>query len=152
MGQSQGALIGKTGGEGGRGKEQGRCGSLTEVPVCRHHMSAQAGSPTNSGLSGRRLPCLGALQPCRPLLQLLGACINALLPAATLRAEPPCQAVGACSVVAGLAFILALIPLCGYARAQRLQGVAKWLAASSTWTANQQAGSRCGSHTCAGMM
>ena len=87
-------------------------------------MSAQPGSPSNSGFSGRLLPLLDALQPCRPLLQLLGACMNALLPAATLRAEPPCQAVGACSVVARLAFILALIPLCGYARAQRLKGVA----------------------------
>ena len=116
--------IGKTGGEGGRGKEQGRCGSLTEVPGCRHYMSAEAGSPSNSGLSGRLLPLLDALQPCRPVLQLLGLCMNALPPAATPRAEPPCQAVGACSVVARLAFILTLIPLCGYARAQRLKGVA----------------------------
>ena len=37
--------------------------------------------------------------------------------------KPPSHAVRAGSVVAGLAFILGMVPLCSYARVQRLQGV-----------------------------
>ena len=41
-----------------------------------------------------------------------------------LRAEPPGQVAGARGVVAGLAFTLGLVPLCGYARVLCLKAVA----------------------------
>ena len=50
--------------------------------------------------------------------------MNGLLPAATLRAEPPSQVGGATGVIARLAFILGTVPLCSYARVPRMQGVA----------------------------
>ena len=61
--------------------------------------------------------------------------MDGLLPAATLRAAPPSHIVGASSVVAELAFILAMVPFCSYARVKRLQGVAFARSLPSTeWT------------------
>ena len=74
--------------------------------------------------SGRVQPLLNPMGASRLVLHTVCACMDGLLPAATLRAEPPGQMPRASSVVAELAFVLALIPLCGYARAQRLKGVA----------------------------
>ena len=37
---------------------------------------------------------------------------------------PPCQMIGVGSVVAGLATVLSMVPLCSYARVECLQGVA----------------------------
>ena len=50
--------------------------------------------------------------------------MDGLLPAATLRAGPPGHVMRASSVVAGLAFTLPMVPVYGYARVERLQGVA----------------------------
>ena len=50
--------------------------------------------------------------------------MDALLLAAKLRADPPGQVSGVSRVVAGLAFVLAMIPLCSYARMKSLQRVA----------------------------
>ena len=50
--------------------------------------------------------------------------MDGLLPAATLRAGPPSHAARASSVIAGLTWVLVMIPLCSYARIERLQGVA----------------------------
>ena len=51
-------------------------------------------------------------------------CMNGLLPAETLRATPPRQMRRAGSVVIGLIFILAVVPLCSNVRVHRLQRVA----------------------------
>ena len=136
------------GGGGGRGREQGRGDNLTvhlsnpytldkvpcktasmqsleaELPICSHHSQAQTGFANKSGFSGRPLPLLDALQPCKPLLHLIGARMDGLLPAATLRAELPCQVARASSIVAGLALVLGMVPLCSYVRVRCLQGVA----------------------------
>ena len=50
--------------------------------------------------------------------------MNGLLPAALLMASPPSQMRRASSVVAELALVLGMIPLCSYVRVERLQGVA----------------------------
>ena len=106
-----------------------------ELPICSHHSQAQTGFANKSGFSGRPLPLLDALQPCRPLLHLIGARMDGLLPTATLRAEPPCQVARASSVVAGLVFVLGIVPLCSYVRVQRLQGVAfASIPPSTKWT------------------
>ena len=68
--------------------------------------------------------------------------IDSLLPAASLRAEPPSQVGRASCVLAGLALVLGMVPLCSYPGAQRLQGVALASSMPSTeWTACLAAGS-----------
>ena len=59
-----------------------------------------------------------------------------LLPAATLRADPPDQIPGVSRVVTGLTFVLAMVPLYRYARVECLQGVAFACSLPSTeWAA-----------------
>ena len=54
-----------------------------------------------------------------------GLCgIDGLLPAVTLRAGPPSDVAGASRVVAWLALVFAVVPLCSYVRIERLQRVA----------------------------
>ena len=98
-------------------------------------------SKHNSKLTGRRLLLLNVLQPCSLLFHHTCTRIDGLLPAATLRAGPPSQVGGAYSVIAGLACVLGIVPLCSYVRVQRLQGVASACSLSSTeWTACLVAG------------
>ena len=79
---------------------------------------------------------LGTLQPGSLLVHLVCARMDGLLPAATLRPGPPGQVGGASSVVAGLAVVLAVIPICSCVWVGRLQGVAFASSMPTTeWTA-----------------
>ena len=84
------------------------------------HCSGQV----TSAVSGRMPPLLGVFQPYTPPRLLRGALRYRLLPAGALRCGPPSHKIGAGSVIARLAWVLALIPLFSYGRVQRLQGVA----------------------------